>query len=197
MPTLRTDDRPHGPAHYWAIMRALGRFTAADVHARSNGASRGAVIRYVRACARAGHCREDGEQTSRKGRPMPLYAMAGSAPIFAPLFHAGGGGGRRQQQMWTAARALRQFTARELAHAASTDDIAVSHDLACQYCARLAAAGYLWFEATRPRRYTLNGAMSTGPLAPAFRRNSNAGVDRNLRKPVNVTAAGARPGGER
>lgn len=189
MPRVRIDDRPHGPAHYWRIMRDLGTFTAADVHARSNGAGRGSVIRYVRACAEAGYCECIGERASRKSRPMPVYRMAESRRLTAPTFHVETDRGRRQQQIWNAVRALKSFTAKELAVTASTDSVPVSMQMACQYCARLAGAGYLWVEQEhRPKRYRVNPARMSGPLAPSFHRNSTAGIDRNLRQAVNVTA---------
>lgn len=188
MPVVRIDDRPHGPAHYWKIMCGLRTFTAADVHGRRNGASRGSVIRYVRACSEAGYCERIGERASRKGRPMPLYRMADVRRLTAPTFHVETDRGRRQQQLWNAVRSLKSFTAKELAITASTDSIPVSLPMACQYCARLAVAGYLWIEQERrPKRYRANPARMTGPLAPSFRRNSGAGVDRNLRRAVNVT----------
>lgn len=187
MPPIRLDKRPHGPSHYWSVMRDLGRFTAADVYARSNGASRGSVIRYVKACAEAGYCTLAGEATSRKGRPMPVYQMADTRRLTAPTFHIESDRGRRQQQLWNAARAQKSFTAKELAIAASTDTVSVSLAMACQYCTRLADAGYLWVEhARQPRRYRINPARISGPLAPSFRRNSGEGVDRNLRKAVNL-----------
>lgn len=187
MPAVRIDDRPHGPAHYWKVMRELGRFTAADVHGRSNGASRGAVIRYVRACAEAGYCYRVAEQTSRKGRPMPVYRMADVRRLTAPTFHVESDRGRRQQQLWNAVRALKSFTAKELSITASTDSVPVSLAMSCQYCARLAGAGYLWIEQERqPKRYRVNPARITGPLAPSFHRNSGSGVDRNLRQAVNL-----------
>ncbi len=188
MPRIRIDDRPHGPAHYWRIMRELTRFTAADVHGRSNGASRGSVIRYVRACAEAGYCERVGERSSFKARPMPVYRMVDSRRLTAPTFHVETDRGRRQQQLWNAVRALKSFSAKELAITASTDVVPVSMQMACQYCTRLAGVGYLWIEQERrPRRYRVNPARMTGPLAPSFRRNSGAGVDRNLRRAVNVT----------
>ncbi|CAM5764618.1 hypothetical protein [Bosea minatitlanensis] len=187
MPKLRIDDRPHGPAHYWKVMRQLGFFTAADVHGRSNGASRGSVIRYVRACAEAGYCESIGERRSQKGRPMPLYKMVETRRLTAPTFHVESDRGRRQQQLWNAAKALKSFTAKELAITASTDSVAVSLAMSCQYCTRLASAGYLWIEQERqPRRYRINPARISGPLAPSFHRNSSVGIDRNLRQPVNL-----------
>lgn len=187
MPVLRVDDRPHGPAHYWSVMRELARFTAADIHGRSNGGSRGAVIRYVHSCLAAGYVTKVGQQTSKKGRPMPVYEVLHTQILTPPLFRQEGDRGQRQQQLWNAVRSLKNFTTKELAIEASTDTVPVSRAMACQYCTRLTAAGFLWLDQKRvPRSYIFNQARYSGRLAPSFRRNSTDCVDRNLGQAVNL-----------
>jgi hypothetical protein len=90
-------------------------------------------------------------------------------------------------------RALRAFSAGELAVTASTDDLGVSVRMARSYIAALVRAGYVAEIGQRTAigqvaQWRLLPTGNTGPRPPAITR---AGlVDRNLRGSVNVTGLG-------
>lgn len=79
--------------------------------------------------------------------------------------------GAAQQHMWNVMRRIEGgFTAAELAHYASTDDVAVAEAHAADYLKRLARANYLQRRGGKPPRYIFRRAADTGPLAPMIQR---------------------------
>lgn len=112
----------------------------------------------------------------------------------APVMRRDGDPGERGkvfQNLWNAMRQLRQFTARELAFAATTEDLTVKEKTARAYLLRLSKAGIVVKIApANPRLGTLATwrlmpRANTGPRAPAVTRE---GVfDVNLQCLVNVT----------
>jgi hypothetical protein len=171
---------PRGHAGYWEIIRALDRagpWTTSDVVGRTNAAKQSAAD-YIQRLVRAGIAVPSGERpTARPGciEDAALYRLA-RRPALAPRLRRDGSESppTRQQQMWTAMRSLATFSFRELAHAASTDDVVVSVVAAKDYVSRLGLAGYL--TAVQPGRpgtptiWRLKPSMNTGPLAPLIMR---------------------------
>lgn len=98
--------------------------------------------------------------------------------------------GLAQEQMWRTMRLIGQFNARELAAAATTEDITVSSEAAKDYCFHLAKAGYLeTIDAGRPgrgghvTRWFFVPARYTGPKPPMIQRRASI-WDPNLRQIV-------------
>lgn len=189
---------PQGPQHYWSQMVAMSRkggFTITDIFKASSQRSRKTVKSYVTFCAQAGHVVAVASQLTSKNRLASVFKVVNpraDAPIQRRDSFTGDHG-RRCQQLWTAMRALRLFTVRDLAIAAATDTIAVSEATARTYVRALAKAGYLVEVGHRRQRgvqahWKLMPSFNTGPLAPAMVDHATAIFDRNLRKVVNLNA---------
>lgn len=189
---------PRGPQHYWSQMVALSRkggFTITDIHKASNGRSRKTVKCYILFCVEHGHLKAVGERVTEKNRAAIVYKVQNLRSV-APIQRRrnfADDAGRRAQQIWTAARALRQFTIQELAVAASTDAVAVSEVRARAYVGVLAKAGYLVELGSRPHpglkaRWRLMPAFNTGPFAPAVIERGTVLYDRNLGQAINLNA---------
>lgn len=76
-----------------------------------------------------------------------------------------------QQQLWNAMRTMKTFTFEELVFAASTDNVAIPHQLAREYVDRLEAEGYLQtnkFRVDTGHVYRLVPSKNTGALAPVL-----------------------------
>lgn len=186
---------PQGPQHYWLQMVALSRkggFTITDIYKASSQRARSTVKDYVRFCFTEGHLLQVGERPTVKNRQAILYKVRDpriAAPIQRrPDFE--NDRGRRAQQLWTAMRALRVFTAQELAIAASTDAVSVPETTARGFLRLLARAGYVAEIATRGQRlhWKLLPAFNTGPLAPARIESGTVLYDRNNGRSINLNA---------
>ncbi|SFD74132.1 hypothetical protein SAMN05428997_1488 [Bosea sp. CRIB-10] len=196
--TAPTAALPRGPLHYWKEMVAMSRgsgFTITDVHKATNGRSRNTVKTYVLFCAEHGHIALVGDQPTVKNRRANIYKVCdlrAPAPVQRRADFADDRG-RRAQQLWTAIRALRQFTIRELAVAASTDAVPVTQVRAREYVGVLAKAGYVVEVGQRAHpgliaRWRLMPAKNTGPKAPATLAGGTVLYDRNLDEAVNLNA---------
>ena len=185
-----------GPLHYWkerVAMSRRGGFTITDVHKASNGRSRQTVKDYVLFCAEQGHIELVGSHATVKNRSANIYKvrdLRAPAPIRRRPDFADDRG-RRAQQLWNAIRALRQFTIRELAVAASTEAVPVTQRRAREYVGMLARAGYLAEVGHRAHpglisRWRLMPAKNTGPQAPATLAGGSILYDRNLDEAVNL-----------
>jgi hypothetical protein len=169
---------PSGPAHYWREMRARPNgFTVCDIALSSEGVAYATVKRYVWFLQKAGFVVKIGEQKSGYAT-RSLYAIkkdSRAAPIERadPLVRPPTG----REALWTAMRALAQFSVAELAVSASTEERPVSGRSASLFVLRLVQAGAIEvIEA--PRRasgrplgsraglYRLKRAANTGPLPP-------------------------------
>ncbi|SJN08993.1 Phage protein [Halomonas citrativorans] len=82
-----------------------------------------------------------------------------------------------REQMWRTLKIIGECTAAELAQAATTPEVPVSHETTIEYLRLLTYAGYVTI--TRPAtsgtgavnaRYRLNVSRWTGPMAPMIRR---------------------------
>jgi hypothetical protein len=183
----------HGPQHYWAVMVDLSDhgFSVGDIHGHTNGASYHTVKQYVLWCHSNGSLTPIGTRPGVAGRQIILYRVVdrkASAPIRRRADFRDDRG-RRAQQLWTAMRALRSFTASELAVAASTDTVVISARRAREYINDLARAGYVSELGARRlvgqiAHWRLLPNRNSGPLAPAI--TANGLVDRNLGCPVNL-----------
>ncbi|WIX34926.1 hypothetical protein QO259_09905 [Salinicola sp. JS01] len=79
-----------------------------------------------------------------------------------------------REQLWRTIKIIGEFTAAQLAEAATTPRRAVAETTAQEYCQFLALAGYLHITraggANLPARYRLASGRWTGPMAPQIRR---------------------------
>lgn len=176
---------------YWRIMlrldREQGRFTLTDVERRTN-AHRTTVRDYMRRLERAGFLRAvavDGGATGR-ARVFELTRR----PREAPRVRRDGtlaSDGQRRDQMWRTAKIIKEFSPRDLAVQASTEECVVSEADAKDYCKYLLKAGYIAVKrAGRPGRqavYRFLPTRNTGPKAPMVQR-VKAVFDPNLRQVV-------------
>jgi hypothetical protein len=198
MKRVLPSDGLSGPQHYWKMMVALsakGGFTIADVHKLTNGCALRTVKAYVLFCARQQHALVVGQRPTIKNRAATIYKVRDHR-LPAPIQRRASfedSRGRGRQQLWTAIRALKLFTVRELAVAATTSEVPVSEKLARGYVGVLAKAGYLAEVGQRTRSgqqacWKLMPAFNTGPLSPATIEGGAVLYDRNLGRSVNLNS---------
>ncbi|MDR2172656.1 MAG: hypothetical protein LBE32_00350 [Burkholderiales bacterium] len=146
---------------------------------------RGTVRNYVKALALGGFI----ELVESHKRPdYSAYRLIRDVGVDAPRLRPDGTTstfGDHQAAMWRTMRILRcDFTATELAGAASTDDCNVSIDSARLYARHLCAAGYLQKVGVRAEAcFALKPSRDTGPRAPIVGRTRIV-YDPNLGKIV-------------
>lgn len=163
---------PPGPEQFWTAMRDLtkrnGGFTWREIYIQSNEVGRDAARRYVVACAKAGHIKQIGLLSREK-----VYAVTrqtAKAPMIVMRDGDPGARGLHRQHIWTAMRTLTQFTAREIAAAASTDDVRINVKTVERYIHQLRTAGLIVYVQNAGKRgtsvYRLKPSANTGPKAP-------------------------------
>lgn len=169
-----------GSAYYWKVVRDLTsadrdrRFTIEDVLGQTNSVDKSTVRQWLTNLVDAGiAARLDPE---RPGAPA-LFRLLQRPTTLPHLARDGRIVASGQEAMWNAMRALRSFSALELAVSASTEERPVALETAKSYIQRLQAAGYLTVEreAVRGRGarlavVRLKKTMNRGPLAPRILR---------------------------
>ncbi len=163
-----------GQAYLWQVIRDL---TAADrarpifldeIMARMAGTDRSVVRLDLGRMAKAGLI---SLTTSTAG---PCWTVLKRPTRLPSLGKAGAAPRSGQEAMWTAMRALREFSPREIALTASTVERPVSLQTARTYVQRLNGAGYFTVVAPATSRslavYRLKPAMNGGPDAPRVLR---------------------------
>ncbi|GAB3451978.1 hypothetical protein [Insolitispirillum peregrinum] len=167
-----------GHARYWQIIldlhRSSGEFTITDVEGQTN-AKRQTVGEYILRLTRAGIL----EVASENGGPH------GQAKVYrvvrlqseAPKVRRDGTvvvPDTARDQMWRTAKIIKEFSPRDLAIQASTEDRQVSERDATDYCKFLRLGGYL--AVVRPSKpgvqavYRFLLSKNTGPKAPMVQR---------------------------
>lgn len=158
-----------GRQSVWGAIRAQdGLFSARDIRVATDVHDR--TIRSYLNCLTAGgilehHETEDGFR----------WRLVNDEGAYAPRLNSRGERvtqGMGVEQMWRTMRKLKEFTSRELALAASTDDVGVSNGSAQKYCSMLLSCGYLICleKATFERQATYRLVRNSGPLAPQIQR---------------------------
>lgn len=179
--------KPAGRQGIWeAIRRRRSSFTISELAADTD-IHRDTIRSYLRGLE-AGHYIKVG---SLPGSAPIWWTLVKDVGIDAPRVTRDGkpvvqGAGR--DQMWRTLRMLvGDFTFRDLAIAASTEEVPVSEVDANDYVKHLAGAGYLILAQkggpNRPARYRFNRAKNTGPKAPMVQRLKTV-FDPNLGKVV-------------
>ncbi len=165
-----------GNAHYWHAMRMLtdadraAEFTAADVVGLCNRGDHRRVNLYLAALTAAGIV-----EATPAPKPQPTRYRLLKRPGVAPSVRADGSQVTTgHEAMWTAIRALRVMSARELSVSAATDAVKVPIETAKRFLRCLSDAGYLKIEKPGNNKtsaiYRLKPSMDTGPLPPAILR---------------------------
>ncbi len=183
---------PKGPDHYWRIMRertkAAGGFTITDIFKSSNGVTRRAIWTYIEGCIREGFVERVGERSDRAAI-FRVVVQQGHPPQIPKV---DGLKGRVRQQLWTAIRSMANFQLRELAVAASTDDLEISFKTATRYICQLRQAGLVELlddgGKNAPSTYRLKRKANSGPLAPRI-FDARVVFDPNIMKAVGEASA--------
>ncbi|WP_142850830.1 hypothetical protein [Telmatospirillum sp. J64-1] len=187
--TEMTGQTLRGIDAYWSIILDLhktqGGFTLTEVEMRTN-ALRATVGDYIRRLVKAGYLEvaaSDGGETGQ----AKVYVLA-KPQSEAPRPRRDGTlaeQGRAREQMWRTARIIKEFTYRDLAIQASTEECPVAPIDAQDYCKHLAKAGYLAVrQEARPGHlaiYRFLATRYTGPKAPMVQRVKSV-FDPNLNK---------------
>jgi hypothetical protein len=169
-----------GSAYYWKVVRDLTAadrdrlFTIEDVLGQTNSVDKATVRQWLTNLVDAGiAARQD---PARPGAPV-LFRLVQRPSVLPHLARGGRVVASGQEAMWNAMRALRSFTALELAVSASTEERPVTLETAKSYVHRLQAAGYLTVEreavsgrGARLAVVRLKKTMNRGPLAPRILR---------------------------
>ena len=169
---------PSDPGHYWRKMRARANgFTLSDIALSSEGLAYTSVKRYAKFLVKSGFVVRIGEKKSGYAT-QALYAVKKDSRV-APIERADplARPPTAREALWTAMRALAQFSVAELAISASTDERAVSGRSANLFVQSLIQAGAIEvIEApkkanerqigARAGLYRLKRAANTGPLPP-------------------------------
>lgn len=161
---------PCGQLGIWRVIRDLKTFEPTALRSLV-AADPSTIADYCRRLALAGYLTRDeaGTYTLVKDQPDAPRLRRDGTP--AAEFGLG------QEQMWRSMKMLAEFSPRDLAVAASTDEVKVAVSTATTYIKHLRIAGYLMVvAASRPSRgkpgggaqavYRLKPNMNTGPLAP-------------------------------
>lgn len=189
--TEMAGNRLRGIEAYWRIIlefdRSYGFFTVTDVLMSSN-ARRDTVRDYVMRLLRGGYIEvaaDDGGSTGR-AKVYRLVKRQAEAPHLRRDGSVASQGSARDQ-MWRTAKIIKEFTAKDLAIQASTEECQVEEADAKNYCQYLRKAGYLAVKrASQPGRqavYRFLATKNTGPKAPMIQR-VRAVFDPNLRQVV-------------
>lgn len=167
-----------GHEHFWDQIKAVeGKpFTMNDIDFAGN-ANRASVRDFLNRLERAGYIARIGfVPQAYKGRnPQVVYRQKIFAKNTPRLRRSGehcpplG-----NEQIWRAMKMLNSFTVKDLALAATANDIAVKESTARAYIKNLKKAGYLVMQRKAGGAvYRLRPRMNTGPLAPQIRRNKD------------------------
>jgi hypothetical protein len=180
---------PPGPEQFWTAMRDLtkrnGGFSWREIYINSDGVGRDAARRYVVACAKAGHIK----QIDMRGREKIYIVTRQSAktPLIVMRDGDPGARGQHRQHIWTAMRTLSVFTAREIAAAASTDEVRINVKTVERYIHQLRTAGLVTYMQNAGKSgastYRLKPAANSGPRAPRILQ-ARFVYDANLKKVV-------------
>ena len=179
--------RPEGRQVIWGAIRQLRSFTVTKLEDTTR-INEGTIRTYVRGLERAGYVRKV-DQVCVRATHIPgsfkaaAYELIKDCGVDAPRVTVSGKEvtqGRAREQMWRTMRVLRDFTWRDLAVQASTEEQLVDPKDARDYIKHLHAAGYL--VCMRPAKpgnkpgtgtlaqYRLLASKYTGPQPPMVQR---------------------------
>lgn len=175
----------------WTAIRRLKVFTSRRLYMETR-CSRETIKEYLTGLTAAGYV-----SALTNAAPGPLeYALARDCGIDAPRVRRDGTEitqGRSRENMWRAMKIIGDFTYRDLAVHAATEETPVAEAEARDYCYHLHRAGYLaLITAGKPGSRTTAGALTlyrllpskySGPKPPMVQRVKQV-YDPNLKKVV-------------
>jgi len=177
----------------WAAIRELVIFTVRDIWLLTH-LSKASIQDYLQGLTAAGYTEVDGTRPADYGSRANVYKLTRDVGIEAPRVRRDGSlvtQGLGRELMWRTMRILGEFSARDLAVTASTEDCQVAEKEAKDYSHFLHKAGYLAL--VRAGKGTGNGgvlnryrfikARFSGPKPPMIQR-VKAVYDPNLEKVV-------------
>jgi hypothetical protein len=176
----------------WSVIRRLKTFTRIDIRGELTADIALATIRsYIQGLEAAGIVSTSGTQPKPDGRGyVNVYKLERDSGIEAPRVRKDGSQvtqGLGREQLWRTIKILKQFTRRELALAASTEQHQVKESEAGNYVEALHHAEYLIL--VKPSKpavqavYRFNPRHNTGPKPPQIQRLKTL-YDPNLGKIV-------------
>lgn len=166
-----------GPEHYWRQAQRFGAkgFTVTELQAKCKSAAHKTVQQYVYTLRDCGAVAAIGTAKGRTGKVATRYAVVKHLPA-APVRRRPGPPsvrGRIQKNLWNAMRRLKDFGVRELAIAASTDELAVSLDTTGLYVRRLLKADLV--AVIEPGERSRRGVQGATPGTYALRPTADTG----------------------
>lgn len=179
--TEMAGNRLRGFEAFWRVIlemdRSQGRFTITDIVMGTN-AGRDTIRDYVMRLQRAGYIAVAGNDGGATGRAK-VYRLV-KRPAEAPRLRRDGtevNQGQPREQMWRTAKIIKEFSPKDLAINASTEECQVSEIDAKDYCKYLLKAGYIAVKrpaksgaAGRQAIYRFLSTRNTGPKAPMVQR---------------------------
>lgn len=180
--------RPEGRQVIWGAIRTLRHSITVSQIEDVTRIKEATIRTYVRGLERAGYLRKIAHACERATHvpgsfEAAVYELINDCGVEAPRVTRNGEQvtqGRAREQMWRTMRVLREFSWRELAVQASTEEQQVKPEDARDYIKHLHAAGYL--ACARPAKpghkpgtgtlaqYRLLPSKYTGPQPPMIQR---------------------------
>ena len=183
---------PQGRQVIWEAIRRLRRFRVTDIEGETR-IKHATLKTYLQGLTNAGYLKQvdDPELRVPDARYQPIWwELVNDIGVEAPRVTKSGAAvtqGRGREQMWRTMRIIGDFSTRELAVQASTEQHTVKDNEAKDYCHHLARAGYLLCtqpgRPCHPGRYRLLPSRYSGPHAPQIQRIKQV-FDPNLQKVV-------------
>lgn len=152
----------------WDAIREQRTFTLRSVRMETR-LGRDTVRNYLDRLEKAGFIEVSRPDDTSSGTPANIYELIKDCGIDAPRLAKDGSEiflGR--DHLWLAMRILKDFSPKELAINASTEECQISFNSAKEYCIFLARAGYL--HRHKNGRYFFLRAKYTGPKAPMIQK---------------------------
>lgn len=185
-PARRQTERA-GREGVWEAIRKLGRFTVRALENRTRE-SQTMIRSYVQGLVHAGYVAP--EPDSDAGDRSTTYRLVRDVGVDAPRVREDGTEvtqGRPREQMWRTMKIINEFSPRDLAIQASTEECPVAESDAKHYVRYLQRAGYLvMVDPGKPgvqARYRFLKSRNTGPKPPIIQRVRQV-YDPNLQQVV-------------
>jgi len=167
----------------WAAIRDLREFSVSEIEDKTR-VSHGGIKAYILGLTKAGYLRRTEHHHRAKVDNRFVanrWRLINDVGVDAPRVTRDGKRitqGLGRENMWHAMHILRDFSAKDLAAQASTDDVIIKHSDAKNYIKYLHKAGYLIIVMpARPgnkpgtqTRYRMPASRSTGPRPPMIQR---------------------------
>ncbi|VAW96553.1 hypothetical protein MNBD_GAMMA20-2015 [hydrothermal vent metagenome] len=186
----------HGHATHrdaiWAVIRDLHEFSVSEIEDKTR-ISHGSIKTYILGLTKAGYLKRTEHHHRAKVDNRFVanrWQLIKDIGVDAPRITRDGKRitqGLSRENMWHAMRILRDFSSKDLAAQASTDDVIIKHADAKNYIKYLHKAGYLIIvipaKLGTQTRYRMPASRYTGPRPPMIQRTKQV-FDPNTGKVV-------------